>query len=116
MRDIGVVDVSCCPPLLEGGLEEDEAASLASGLRVLGDPGRLRLLSLIAGAPDGEACQCDLADALGLAQPTVSHHLRVLERSGLIEREQRGRWAFYRARSEPLEALSRALSAPARSR
>jgi ArsR family transcriptional regulator, arsenate/arsenite/antimonite-responsive transcriptional repressor len=94
-----------CPPLLDGPLSRAEAGRLADALKVLAEPARLRLLSLIAAQPDGEACVCHLTAPLGLSQPTVSHHLKVLLEAGLVEREQRGSWAFFRVRPEPLAAL-----------
>jgi ArsR family transcriptional regulator len=93
------------PPLLQQPLEADEAEQLASALRVVADPARLRLLSLIQAQPDHEACVCHLTEPLGLSQPTVSHHLKVLSQAGLVEREQRGSWAYFRVREEPLAAL-----------
>ena len=78
---------------------------LAAALRVLAEPARLRLLSLIQAQPGREACVCHLTEPLGLSQPTVSHHLKVLLQAGLVEREQRGSWAFFRVRPEPLAAL-----------
>lgn len=94
-----------CPPLLDGTLEPAEADQLAAALKVLAEPARLRLLSLIQAQPGGEACVCHLTEPLGLSQPTVSHHLKVLLQAGLVEREQRGSWAFFRVRPEPLAAL-----------
>ena len=85
-----------CPPLLAGPLAVDDADSLARALRVLADPARLRLLSLIQSQPEHEACVCHLTEPLGLTQPTVSHHLKVLLEAGLVEREQRGSWAYFR--------------------
>ena len=96
---------SACPPLLDGQLGPAEADQLAAALKVLADPTRLRLLSLIQAQPDGEACVCHLTEPLGLSQPTVSHHLKVLLQAGLVEREQRGSWAFFRVNPEPLAAL-----------
>jgi ArsR family transcriptional regulator, arsenate/arsenite/antimonite-responsive transcriptional repressor len=94
-----------CPPLLAGPLDAAEAAQLAGALKVLADPARLRLLSLIQSQPSSEACVCHLTAPLGLTQPTVSHHLRVLLEAGLVEREQRGSWAYYRVVPGPLDAL-----------
>jgi ArsR family transcriptional regulator, arsenate/arsenite/antimonite-responsive transcriptional repressor len=94
-----------CPPLLQEPLEAAEADRLASALKVIADPARLRLLSLIQAQPGHEACVCHLTEPLGLSQPTVSHHLKVLLQAGLVEREQRGSWAFFRVREEPLSAL-----------
>ena len=109
MKLIQVIDETCCPPVLTEPLEEQSAERLAAALQVLADPSRLRLLSLIAGHRDAEACVCDLTEPLGLSQPTVSHHLKVLVDAGLLEREQRGRWAYFRVRSEPIELLRGAL-------
>jgi ArsR family transcriptional regulator len=115
VREIAVIDAECCPQVLAAPLGEDEAERLAGALRVLADPTRLRLLSLIGAQPDGEACVCDLTAPIGLSQPTVSHHLRVLAEAGLVGREQRGRWAFYSLMPEPIELLRSALSEPVRS-
>jgi ArsR family transcriptional regulator len=101
---------TACPPLLQGPLEEGEAERLASALKVLADPARLRLLSLIQAQPNGEACVCHLTEPVGLSQPTVSHHLKVLLQAGLVEREQRGSWAYYRVLAEPLAALREVLA------
>jgi ArsR family transcriptional regulator len=95
-----------CPPLLEGrALDAEEADRLAGALKALADPARLRLLSLIQAQPGGEACVCNLTGPLGLTQPTVSHHLKVLRQAGLVERERRGSWAYFRVLPEPLAAL-----------
>ena len=80
---------------------------MASALNVLADPVRLQIVSLLTGAD--EACVCELTPTLGVSQPTVSHHLRVLSEAGLVEREQRGRWAYYRLRAEPLQLVADAL-------
>jgi ArsR family transcriptional regulator len=99
-----------CPPLLQTAIDERQAEDLAGALKVLADPARLRLLSLIQAQPAGGACVCHLTSPLGLSQPTVSHHLRVLLEAGLVTREQRGTWAFYRVVPEALEALRALLS------
>jgi ArsR family transcriptional regulator, arsenate/arsenite/antimonite-responsive transcriptional repressor len=100
-----------CPPLLEGRpLESSEAETLAKALRVLADPARLRLLSLIQSQPEHEACVCNLTEPLGLSQPTVSHHLKVLLDAGLVERERRGSWAYFRVVPEPLGSLRELLA------
>jgi ArsR family transcriptional regulator len=99
----------CCDPVLETPLDEEQAALIAGWFKALADPARLRLLSLIA-ARD-ETCACDLVEPLGVSQPTVSHHLKVLFQAGLVDRERRGRWVYYRARPESLGVLSRVLSA-----
>ena len=99
-----------CPPLLQGPLAQRDADRLAGALKAIADPARLRLLSLIRAQPDGEACVCHLTEPLGLTQPTVSHHLKVLLQAGLVEREQRGSWAYFRVREEPLAALRELLA------
>jgi ArsR family transcriptional regulator, arsenate/arsenite/antimonite-responsive transcriptional repressor len=86
-----------CTPLLAGAaLDESAAVRLAGALRVLGDPARLRILSLLQAQPSHEACVCHVTDCLGIGQPTVSHHLRVLFDVGLVQRERRGNWVYYR--------------------
>ena len=99
-----------CPPLSAGALDGAEADALATALKVLADPARLRLLSLIQAQPEGEACVCHLTEPLGLSQPTVSHHLKVLRDAGLVEREQRGSWAYFRLVPERLRALRELLA------
>jgi len=94
-----------CPPLLASPIDAEDAESLARALKVLADPARLRILSLIQSQPSGEACVCHLTDPLGLSQPTVSHHLKVLASAGLVEREQRGSWAYFSVDPERLRAL-----------
>jgi len=101
---IGVIE-ECCAPVLQAPLSGDEAGQLASALRVLADPARLRIVSLIAARPDGEACVCHLTEPLGLSQPTVSHHLKILHEAGLLGRDQRGRWVHYRILPERLAVL-----------
>jgi ArsR family transcriptional regulator len=104
---------ACGPRLMEAPLARPEAERLAEAMRVLADPARLQLLSVIAASAGGEACVCNLTAPLGLSQPTVSHHLKLLHEAGLLDREQRGRWAYYRLRSERLRELHRALASPA---
>ena len=104
VQTIGKIAPSC-PPLLQEPLEATDAEQLASALKVIADPARLRLLSLIQAQPGHEACVCHLTAPLGLSQPTVSHHLKVLLQAGLVEREQRGSWAYFRVREEPLATL-----------
>ncbi|HVF07669.1 MAG TPA: metalloregulator ArsR/SmtB family transcription factor [Actinomycetota bacterium] len=108
IREIAVIDERCCVPLASAPLSETDAERLASGLRVVAEPTRLRLLSMISAA--GESCVCDLTQPLGLSQPTVSHHLKVLTEAGLLTREQRGRWAFFRLQPRGLGLLRDALS------
>jgi ArsR family transcriptional regulator, arsenate/arsenite/antimonite-responsive transcriptional repressor len=95
----------CCPPLLAEPLDEPAAHELAAAFRALADPVRLRLLSLIAAAPDGTACSCDLEAPVGKSQPTVSHHLAVLADAGLITKEKVGRWVNCTVVPERLGAL-----------
>jgi len=103
----------CCPGVLRGRLGRSDAEQLASSFKAIADPARLRLLSVITAQPDGEACVCYLTQPLGLAQPTVSHHLRVLTEAGLLERERRGTWMYYRLVPERVAALRDALALPA---
>jgi ArsR family transcriptional regulator len=100
----------CCAPVTAEVLSEDQAVELAALLKVLADPARLRLLSLVAAAEGGEACACDLVDPVGRSQPTVSHHLSTLVDAGLLAREKRGRWAWYRLVPERLASLQAALA------
>jgi ArsR family transcriptional regulator len=101
--------VACCAPLLAAPLDEAEAAELAGMLGALADPVRLRLISFVAASPGGEVCGCELVEPLGRSQPTVSHHLKVLHEAGLLERERRGTWVWYRLVPERLAALRAAL-------
>lgn len=104
--------VACCAPLTREPLSAETAASLARTLKAVADPARLRLLSLVAAHEGGEACVCDLVEPLGLSQPTVSHHLKVLVDAGLLTREKRGVWAYFTVVPEALNALSAVLAAP----
>jgi ArsR family transcriptional regulator, arsenate/arsenite/antimonite-responsive transcriptional repressor len=103
---------ACCAPLTAEPMSQEQAEQVAPLLKALADPVRLRLMSLIASHPGGEACVCDLTAVFDLSQPTISHHLKVLHDAGLVEREKRGVWAWYRARGEALAALA-ALITPA---
>ena len=100
----------CCRPVLKGGLRKNDAEELAAAFKALADPARLQLLSFIASQPDAEACVCHLVEPVGLSQPTVSHHLKLLHHAGLVERDKRGAWVWYRIRRERLDALRAALS------
>ncbi len=104
--------VACCQPLAREPLSEAQAADLARVLKAIADPARLRLLSLILAQPNSEACVCDLQAAVNLSQPTVSHHLKVLHDAGLLDREKRGIWAYYRARADSLAAVAAVLGDP----
>ena len=103
---------ACCPPVLEGRLGKADAGQLAVAFKALADPARIRLLSFIGAQPSGEACVCYLTRPLGLTQPTVSHHLKVLFDAGLLDRERRGTWVYYRIVPERLVALRDALAVP----
>ena len=102
--------VPCCSSLLAGRLTLDQVTHLAAAFRVLGEPARLQMLSLIATQPNGEVCACELAEPLGLSQPTVSHHLKMMYKVGLLERERRGTWIYYRMLPEKLALLRESLS------
>jgi ArsR family transcriptional regulator len=104
MKTVAMI-AAACSPLLERALDQDEADELARVLKVLAEPARLRLLSLIQAQPDGEACVCHLVQPLGLSQGTVSHHLKALLTAGLVTREQRGSWAYYRVAPETLGSV-----------
>ena len=103
---------ACCSPIAGGVLDEDAAERIARLFRALGDRHRVRLLSLIAAADGGEACICDLTAPVGLSQPTVSFHMKQLVDAGLVTREQRGKWNYYRVIPEALLAASDLLRAP----
>ena len=105
---------SCCSPLTGGNLEPAAAERLAYIFKALSDPARVRLLSMIAAAEGAEACICDLTGPLALSQPTVSHHMKQLVDAGLVSREQRGKWAYFRVVDHALEQIAAVLT-PARS-
>jgi ArsR family transcriptional regulator, arsenate/arsenite/antimonite-responsive transcriptional repressor len=102
----------CCSPLADSALSAGQAEQVAPLLKALGDPVRLRLMSLIASHPGGEVCVCDLTSAFDLSQPTISHHLKVLHETGLLAREKRGIWVYYRARTEALASLGALIGNP----
>ncbi|MBM4723311.1 metalloregulator ArsR/SmtB family transcription factor [Rhodococcus hoagii] len=102
---------TCCAPLGVRPLAEDRANDLARMFKALGDPVRLRMLSLIAAHEGGESCVCDISPAFDLSQPTISHHLKVLREAGLLDSERRGTWVYYRVIPSALEQLSTVLSA-----
>ncbi len=101
----------CCAPLVAAPLASEQAVELAKAFKALGDPVRLRLLSLITSA-DGESCVCDLTTAFDLTGPTISHHLKVLREAGLVGCERRGTWVYYWPRPENLARLSALLGSP----
>ncbi|MCB2176470.1 MAG: metalloregulator ArsR/SmtB family transcription factor [Actinomycetales bacterium] len=102
---------ACSTPLVSSPMDADRATGVALQFKALGDPGRLRLLSLIAAHESGQACVCDLTEPLGLSQPTVSHHLKVLREAGLVAGERRGTWVYYRLIPGALTALAATLNA-----
>jgi len=101
--------MECCTPVFAGVLGPDEAARTAELLAALADPVRLRIVSMLAAAPEGTACGCELEAPLRLAQPTVSHHLRILRQAGLVVGERRGRWVHYSLVPQRLEEIRDAL-------
>ena len=107
------VDVECCAPLGARALDAVHAEQLARAFKALADPVRLRLLSIIAAAPSGEVCACDLTAPVRKSQPTVSHHLKVLREAGLITSRKHGTWVHYRAIPEQLTALRKVLAVDA---
>jgi ArsR family transcriptional regulator len=108
-----VQTVACCSPLSREPLSQQQADRIAPLLKALADPVRLRLMSLVASHEGGEACVCDLNDAFDLSQPTISHHLKVLHESGLLDRDKRGVWVYYRARTDALGGLAALIGSPA---
>jgi len=109
MSKSGAAKAVRCQPLLAEPMSEEAAELLATRLKVLADPVRLRLLSLVGSHASGEACVCDLAGAFDLSQPTISHHLKVLHEAGLLSRSKRGTWVYYAVQPESLEAVAGAL-------
>jgi ArsR family transcriptional regulator len=101
--------VVCCAPLTGEVIDAEHAEQLAGKFKALADPTRVRLLSLIAAHPSGEACICDLIDPVGLSQPTVSHHMKQLADAGLVTRKQRGKWAYFRIVKDSLISLATAI-------
>jgi ArsR family transcriptional regulator, arsenate/arsenite/antimonite-responsive transcriptional repressor len=107
-----VESVACCSPLAHEPMTSQQADQVAPLLKALADPVRLRLMSLVASHQGGEACVCDLSGAFELSQPTISHHLKVLHECGLLDRDKRGVWVYYRARTDALANLAALISAP----
>jgi len=105
-----LTDVSICCPTGAAAIDESEAERVARVFKALGDPTRVRLLSLIAASADREACICDLTAPVGLSQPTVSHHMKQLVEAGLVTRDQRGKWAYFAVVDDALQAASTALA------
>ena len=103
---------SCCSPLRGQVLDQADAERLATALKAVADPARLRLISIVTASDGGEVCVCDLTGSVGLSQPTVSHHLKILVDAGVLNREQRGKWAYYRLVPSALDTLGRLLASP----
>jgi len=97
---------ACCAPLTRQAISAENADNLARALKAIADPARLRLISMIAAHQDSEACVCDLTEPLGLGQPTVSHHLKVLVDAGIVTRDKRGTWAYYKLVPCALDSLA----------
>lgn len=109
---LDVADVSpaaCCAPLVREPLSAEEAGQLATTMKALADPARLRLLSIVAASENAEACVCDLIEPVGLSQPTVSHHLKILTTAGFLERSKRGTWAYFKLVPGALDRVSQLL-------
>jgi ArsR family transcriptional regulator, arsenate/arsenite/antimonite-responsive transcriptional repressor len=107
-KTLPVVDISepvCCSPVAAGPLDDDAALGIALRLKALADPARVKLVSLLFSSAAGEVCSCDLAEAVGLTESTVSHHLTQLRRAGLVESERRGMNVYHRPRRDALVAL-----------
>ena len=100
----------CCSPIVGQVIAPAEAERLAAALKAIADPARLRLISLVSAHADKEACVCDLTDPVGLSQPTVSHHLKILVDAGILTREQRGKWAYYRVVPDALGDIARLIT------
>lgn len=117
MTVLNVIDVTdaaapaCCSPLVRETLTADEAEQLAHTMKALADPTRLRLLSIVAASEGAEACVCDLIEPVGLSQPTVSHHLKVLTEAGFLTRSKRGTWAYFRLVPGALDRVAQLLAA-----
>lgn len=101
---------ACCTPLHEGAIDSSAADEMAPVLAALADPVRLRIISILVASEDGSCCGCDLEEPLGLSQPTISHHLKVLREAGLVTGEREGRWVHYRVVDDRLRELSDALT------
>lgn len=105
-----VRSTECCTPVTHAVLEQGAADQLAKTLKALADPTRLRLLSIVAAHEGAEACVCDLTGPIGLSQPTVSHHLKVLVEAGFLARSKRGTWGYYSIVPGSLDAIASVLS------
>lgn len=106
---------ACGSPVVGEVISPAQAEALAVSLKAIAEPTRLRLISLIAAHEGGEACVCDLTEPVGLSQPTVSHHLKILVDAGVLSREQRGKWAYYRIEPDALAAIAGLITPASRS-
>ncbi|GAA1628273.1 ArsR/SmtB family transcription factor [Leucobacter chromiireducens] len=109
--DTTSAQASCCPPPVDAMVDDATALELAKVFKALGDPNRVKLFSLITASASGEMCVCDLTAPVGLSQPTVSHHMKLLVEAGLVTREQRGKWAYYQPTIGALANAARAFTA-----
>lgn len=109
--DAASSQATCCTPATDAVVDDATAQNLAKVFKALGDPTRVKLLSLITASTNGEMCVCDLTEPVGLSQPTVSHHMKLLVEAGLVTREQRGRWAYYQPTTGTLTNAARAFTA-----
>ena len=108
---VQVIQAVCCPSVLASPLGAEETADMAQGFSALADPARLRILSILAAAPEGEVCVCDFVGPVGKSQPTISHHLKILGEAGLVHGDRRGKWVWYSLDRERLARLRAALDA-----
>ena len=108
---VEVIEAVCCPSVLAAPLGAEEAADMAQGFSALADPARLRILSILAAAPEGEVCVCDFVGPVGKSQPTISHHLKILGEAGLVHGDRRGKWVWYSLDRARLARLRAALDA-----
>lgn len=113
VTDVSAASEPCCAPLTDAALRPDQAGDLAHMFKALGDPVRLRLLSMITSAGGGESCVCDLTVGFDVSGPTISHHLKVLREAGLVDCERRGTWVYYWPRPENLRRLATLLDVAA---
>ena len=104
---------ACCSPVTQDVLSAEDAEAMAVAFKALGDPTRLRLLSIVAASEGDEACVCDLTEPVGLSQPTVSHHLKILMDAGYLTRSKRGTWAYYKLVPGSLDRVSALLATAA---
>lgn len=112
--ELPLIQDACCTSLVAETISAEDAAATAALFKALGDPTRVRLISIVAAAAGQEACVCDLTEPVGLSQPTVSHHLKILTEAGFLTRSKRGTWAYYALVPGSLERLATVLTSPNR--